>query len=163
VHSLSTPSCDPFRGSSTAQSTRSAHGLATFTKLKSSSWRVQVRRKRKYVNETFLRRKDAEEWASRLNGGPIALVRGSRETKTLGESRGPTRRTIRGERAGTTNAFRPRSPRAGSNGLRIRHSASVRSPRDRGERGGSSHRLAHAVVIASPLLTKRIFQCHSRI
>ena len=133
MHSLSTPSCDPFRGSSTAQCTRSAHGLATFTKLKSSSWRVQVRRKRKYVNETFLRRKDAEEWAleveRRTDRSEPALVRGSRETKTLGESRGPTRRTIRGERAGTTNAFRPRSPRAGSNGLRIRHSASVRSPR----------------------------------
>jgi hypothetical protein len=36
--------------------------LATFTKLKSGSWRAQVRRKGKYVNETFLRRKDAEEW-----------------------------------------------------------------------------------------------------
>src|SRR5580704_5437316 len=88
------------------------HGLATFTKLKSSSWRVQVRRKRKYVNETFLRRKDAEEWASRLNGGPIALVRGSRETKTLGESRGPTRRTIRGkEREQPTHSDRVRLER----------------------------------------------------
>jgi len=37
--------------------------VATFTKLKSGSWRVQVRRKGKYVNDTFLRRKDAEEWA----------------------------------------------------------------------------------------------------
>jgi hypothetical protein len=37
--------------------------LPTFTKLKSGSWRVQVRRKGKYVNNTFLRRKDAEEWA----------------------------------------------------------------------------------------------------
>jgi hypothetical protein len=36
--------------------------LATITRLKSGSWRVQVRRKGKYVNETFLRRKDAEEW-----------------------------------------------------------------------------------------------------
>jgi integrase len=36
--------------------------VATITKLKSNSWRVQVRRKGKYVNETFLRRKDAEEW-----------------------------------------------------------------------------------------------------
>jgi hypothetical protein len=33
--------------------------LATFTKLNSGSWRAQVRRKGKYVNETFLRRKDA--------------------------------------------------------------------------------------------------------
>jgi len=37
--------------------------LATITRLKSGSWRVQVRRKGKYVNATFLRRKDAEEWA----------------------------------------------------------------------------------------------------
>ena len=37
--------------------------MATFTRLKSGSWRVQVRRKGKYVNETFLRRNDAEEWA----------------------------------------------------------------------------------------------------
>jgi hypothetical protein len=42
--------------------------VATFTRLKSGSWRsrswrVQVRRKGKYVNDTFLRRKDAEEWA----------------------------------------------------------------------------------------------------
>jgi len=37
--------------------------VATITRLKSGSWRVPVRRKGKYVNETFLRRKDAEEWA----------------------------------------------------------------------------------------------------
>jgi hypothetical protein len=36
--------------------------VASITRLKSGSWRVQVRRKGKYVNETFLRRKDAEEW-----------------------------------------------------------------------------------------------------
>jgi hypothetical protein len=36
--------------------------VATITRLKSGSRRVQVRRKGKYVNETFLRRKDAEEW-----------------------------------------------------------------------------------------------------
>jgi hypothetical protein len=37
--------------------------VATFSRLKSGSWRAQVRRKGKYVNETFRRRKDAEEWA----------------------------------------------------------------------------------------------------
>ncbi|WP_316184356.1 MULTISPECIES: hypothetical protein [unclassified Bradyrhizobium] len=37
--------------------------MATFTRLKSGSWRAQVRRKGKYVNGTFLRRKDADEWA----------------------------------------------------------------------------------------------------
>ncbi len=37
--------------------------MATYAKLKSGSWRVQVRRKRQYVANTFLRRRDAEEWA----------------------------------------------------------------------------------------------------
>ena len=37
--------------------------MPTYTKLKSGSWRVQVRRKRQYVANTFIRRRDAEEWA----------------------------------------------------------------------------------------------------
>ena len=37
--------------------------MATFSRLKSGSWRAQIRRKGKYVNETFRRRKDAEKWA----------------------------------------------------------------------------------------------------
>lgn len=37
--------------------------MATFTKLHSGSWRVQVRRKGRYVSETFLRRDDARRWA----------------------------------------------------------------------------------------------------
>ncbi len=45
----------------------SAHGahtkMATFTKLPSGSWRVQIRRKGRYVSETFLRRDDARIWA----------------------------------------------------------------------------------------------------
>lgn len=38
--------------------------MATFTKLSSGSWRVQVRRKGRYVSETFLRRDDARRWAT---------------------------------------------------------------------------------------------------
>lgn len=38
--------------------------MATFTKLSSKSWRVQVRRKGRYVSETFLRREDARRWAT---------------------------------------------------------------------------------------------------
>lgn len=38
--------------------------MATFTKLSSGSWRVQVRRKGRYVSETFLRRDDAQRWAT---------------------------------------------------------------------------------------------------
>lgn len=37
--------------------------MPTFTRLKSGSWRVQVRRKSEYVANTFVRRRDAEEWA----------------------------------------------------------------------------------------------------
>src|SRR5258708_24640589 len=37
--------------------------VATFTQLASGNWRVQVRRKTRYVAETFRRRKDGEEWA----------------------------------------------------------------------------------------------------
>jgi len=37
--------------------------MPTFTKLKSGTWRVQVRRKSQYVANTFIRRRDAEEWA----------------------------------------------------------------------------------------------------
>lgn len=54
--------------------------MATFTKLGSGSWRVQVRRKRQYVTNTFLRRHDAEEWARDVErsidrGGPIRRAR----------------------------------------------------------------------------------------
>jgi hypothetical protein len=37
--------------------------MPTFTRLKSGSWRVQVRRENEYVANTFIRRRDAEEWA----------------------------------------------------------------------------------------------------
>ena len=63
--------------------------MATFTKLSSGSWRVQVRRKGKYVNETFLRRKDAEEWAleveRRIDRGEPTVARRSRDAKTFGD------------------------------------------------------------------------------
>ena len=37
--------------------------MATFTQMASGNWRVQVRRKTRYVAETFRRRKDGEERA----------------------------------------------------------------------------------------------------
>ena len=37
--------------------------MATFTKLQSGNWRVQVRHKARYINETFLRKDDARRWA----------------------------------------------------------------------------------------------------
>src|ERR1700751_1986584 len=54
--------------------------MATFTKLKSGSWHVQVRQKREYIASTFIRRRDAEEWAidaerSINRGAPIRRSR----------------------------------------------------------------------------------------
>ena len=53
--------------------------MATFTQLASGNWRVQVRRKNRYVAETFRRRKDGEEWALEMErnidrNGCAALV-----------------------------------------------------------------------------------------
>jgi integrase len=63
--------------------------VATFTKLRSGSWRVQVRRKGKYVNNTFLRRKDAEEWAleveRRIDRGETSLTASPREQRKFGD------------------------------------------------------------------------------
>jgi hypothetical protein len=79
----------PFARQFNGSCTRSAHVLATFSKLNSGSWRAQVRRKGKYVNDTFLRRKDAEEWAleveRRIDRGEPAIARGSRDAKTFGD------------------------------------------------------------------------------
>jgi hypothetical protein len=48
-----------------------------------------VRRKGKYVNETFLRRKDGEEWAldieRRIDRGDTILARNARDAKTFGD------------------------------------------------------------------------------
>jgi|SRR5579859_389199 len=50
------------------------------TKLKSGSWRVQVRRKNEHVANTFIRRRGAEEWAIEIErstdrGAPIRRSR----------------------------------------------------------------------------------------
>lgn len=36
--------------------------MATIVKLKSGSYRVQVRRKGQYASKTFLRKSDADDW-----------------------------------------------------------------------------------------------------
>ena len=63
--------------------------VATLTRLKSGSWRVQVRRKGKYVNETFLRRKDAEEWGidieRRIDRQEPTTTRQSRDVQLFGD------------------------------------------------------------------------------
>jgi integrase len=42
--------------------------MATYSKLPSGSWRVQVRRKGRYISETFLKRDDARRWATEAEG-----------------------------------------------------------------------------------------------
>jgi integrase len=64
--------------------------MATFTKLESRSWRVQVRRKRQYVANTFLRRHDAEEWARDVErsidrGLPVRRARPHEPPRTLSD------------------------------------------------------------------------------
>ncbi|MEF3366660.1 hypothetical protein V3H18_08955 [Methylocystis sp. 9N] len=63
--------------------------MATFTKLKSGSWRAQVRRKGKYVNESFLRRRDAEEWAldieRQIDRGESPTECARKNAKTFGD------------------------------------------------------------------------------
>ncbi len=53
--------------------------MATLKQLPSGNWRVQVRRKGRYIGETFRRRKDAEEWAleteRRIDRGQTPLSR----------------------------------------------------------------------------------------
>ena len=63
--------------------------MATFTQLGSGNWRVQVRRKTRYVAETFRRRKDGEEWALEMernidrNGSSKPRV--ARNVRTFGD------------------------------------------------------------------------------
>ncbi len=63
--------------------------MATVTKLKSGSWRVQVRRKGNYVSVTFLRRKNAEGWAideeRRIDRGEPSTKRNRRDARTFGD------------------------------------------------------------------------------
>lgn len=65
-----------------------AHTLATFVSLPSGNWRAQVRRKGRYVSETFRRRKDAEEWAleneRRIDRGEAPRRAGHVDPSTFG-------------------------------------------------------------------------------
>jgi hypothetical protein len=70
--------------------------VATFTQLASGNWRVQVRRKTRYVAETFRRRKDGQEWALEMernidrNGS--SKPRAVRNVRTFGDLIDPARR-----------------------------------------------------------------------
>ena len=55
--------------------------MATFTRLESGNWRVQVRRKNCYVSETFRRHADAQKWALEME-------------RKIDQGRTPTRRSM---------------------------------------------------------------------
>ena len=63
--------------------------MATITQLASENWRVQVRRKTRYVAETFPRREDGEEWTLEMernidrNGSSKPRV--VRDVRTFGD------------------------------------------------------------------------------
>ena len=63
--------------------------MATFTQLASGNWRVQVRRKTRYVAETFRRRKDGEEWALEMERNidrkGSSKPRAARNVRTFGD------------------------------------------------------------------------------
>jgi hypothetical protein len=71
----------------------SAHGahmkMASFMKLPSGSWRVQVRRKGRYVSETFLRSEDARRWAleaeCQVDRGDTPIPSRVKRLKTFGD------------------------------------------------------------------------------
>lgn len=57
----------------------STQKLATFVKLPSRSWRAVVRRKARYIGETFRQREDARRWAMAAEG---AIDRGGKPKPT---------------------------------------------------------------------------------
>jgi integrase len=63
--------------------------MATITRLASGSWRVQVRRKGRYVAETFLRHEHAREWATEVehevDRGKSPIATRARKAKTFGD------------------------------------------------------------------------------
>ncbi|HMF51321.1 MAG TPA: hypothetical protein VK603_21880 [Candidatus Saccharimonadales bacterium] len=63
--------------------------MATFTQLASGNWRVQGRRKTRYVAETFRRRKDGEEWALEMERNidrkGSSKPRAARNVRTFGD------------------------------------------------------------------------------
>lgn len=62
---------------------------ASIGKLPSGSWRAQVRRKGRYIGETFRRHKDTEEWAlameRRIDRGETPSTRVRRDPPTFGD------------------------------------------------------------------------------
>jgi len=62
--------------------------MATFLQLTSGNWRVQVRRKGRYISGTFRRRKDADEWSldveRKIDRGETPNARAHSDPTTFG-------------------------------------------------------------------------------
>jgi len=96
--------------------------MASFTKLASGSWRVQVRHKGRYVSESFQRREDARRWATEMEGRidrervihhpPSAGPRRS-GPRPAGVGRAGRTRTHRAEAAGRGRQKQPARPPVG--------------------------------------------------
>ncbi|GEM_PF-5838459 len=77
--------------------TQSVHEMATYSKLPSGTWRAQVRRKGRYISQTFLKRDDARRWGPEAEGRidcgevPICFLAG-RLTPRPGTNPAPPRR-----------------------------------------------------------------------
>jgi hypothetical protein len=64
--------------------------MADLYQARVGSWRVQVRRKRQYLANTFLRRRDAEEWARDVErsidrGLPVRPARSHEPPRTFSD------------------------------------------------------------------------------
>ena len=64
--------------------------MATIKKLPSGNWRVQARRKGRYIAETFRRHKEAEAWAldmeRRIDQGEVPSSRTRKKPTTFGRA-----------------------------------------------------------------------------
>jgi integrase len=63
--------------------------MATYSRLPSGSWRVQVRRKGRYISETFVKRDNARRWATeaegRIDRGETPTPSRATKLRTFGE------------------------------------------------------------------------------
>lgn len=63
--------------------------MATYSKLPSGKWRAQVRRKSRYISDTFLKRDDARRWATetegRIDRGETPTPERAARLRTFGE------------------------------------------------------------------------------
>lgn len=66
--------------------------MSTIYRMPKGQWRAQVRRKGRYVSQSFVRRKDAEEWALKMER--VALKRLGLDGKAQERDRRPTQEEL---------------------------------------------------------------------